>query len=184
MLHAVEQKKIYIYIFHPVVRNLKLNQHSKHFVKTANKILHTKSLLNVYMQMGTYALNYKKPTETSRRLYFAKLLTAKLCHVKVLSRCFSCFYFFGLWIGTSVPSRNKNTSFSSVHTVTDSIMEFHKSRSNSSKISPHCRSSSKQRRICSFLLDCARISFRIDSISSSAFLHSVSSSEKRWLYSF
>lgn len=65
MLHAVEQKKIYIYIFHPVVRNLKLNQHSKHFVKTANKILHTKLLLNVYMQMGTYALNYKKPTETS-----------------------------------------------------------------------------------------------------------------------
>lgn len=81
------------------------------------------------------------------------------------------------------PSWNRNSNFLSAYTVTDSIIEFHKSSSNSSRISRHSCSSSRQRWICSFLPDCPRISFCIAPISSSAFLHSVSSSEKRRLYS-
>lgn len=69
MLRAAGQKKIYIYIFHPVVLNLKLNQRSKHFVKTANKVLHTKLLLNVYTQMEVYAINIKSLRKSPQALF-------------------------------------------------------------------------------------------------------------------
>ena len=122
---------------------------------------------------------YRKAYGNLRRPYFVKLLTAKLCIVKVQRYVvLVTFCFSGISTVISVPSRKWNIKRLSVNTVTDSTIEFQRLTSKVSSTSPHCLNSSRQRRTCSFWADCARISSLRRAISSSAFLHSASSSEK------